>query len=154
MKHKKAFKQALQTLQHDDKDKFHSKAQKVKVELMCDLWEKAEKYFDPETKELPALLGGGAVASATNKVFQADLTTAEMQHLSSLLSDMINMMESQLLVEKSDAAYYWELCNPEDMSTISAYKELNESKHFIKNYKKQLKKLQQIQAKIKRSLRR
>ena len=158
MKHKKAFRQAIQQLQYNDKEKFHSKAQKVKLELLADLWEKAEAALDPDIKTVPALLGGGTV-SLHQKLPQAEhlnprFTRSETQSLSAFVSEMISMLEAQIVSEKEDANYYWELCDPENPGSIQAFKQFNLSRDFISDYKKQVRKLQQIQTKLKKSLRR
>lgn len=154
MKHKKAFKQALQQLQYNDKEKFHSKSQKIKLELLADLWEKAETVMDPDIKTVPVLLGGGTVSwQAVEKPLQHNLTRSEIQSLSAFVSEMISMLESQILAEKEEANYFWELADPSNPGTIDAFRQFNISRDFIREYKKQVRKLQQIQTKLKRSLR-
>ena len=154
MKHKKAFKQAIQQLQYNDKEKFHSKAQKVKLELLADLWEKAESALDPASKQIPALLGEASMKVPTrNELMQYNLTRSDMQRLSAMLSETISMYEAQIIAEKELAADFWDRCDPADASTAVYYKELNISKKLLKEWKQNVKKLQVMQTKIKRSLR-
>lgn len=154
MKHKKAFKQAIQQLQYNDKEKFHSKAQKIKLELLADLWEKAESALDPASKQIPALLGESSMKVPTrNELMQYNLTRSEMQRLSAMLSETISMYEAQIIAEKELAADFWDRCDPSDASTAVYYNELNISKKFLKEWKRNVKKLQVMQTKIKRSLR-
>ncbi len=81
-----------------------------------------------------------------------ELTQRDLQVLSAALKQQISFAEVQIANFKETIAWQFNLCDPDDSSTIDHFLNMNYNKSVLKLLRKQKNKLAEIQRKVKRQI--
>ena len=81
-----------------------------------------------------------------------ELTQPELQFLTKFLSDTLCSLQSDIRYYKARAANIWDKCNKEEEHSGRWFKTLNHYKDHTKELKKTVKKLSEVQGKLKRKV--
>lgn len=86
------------------------------------------------------------------KTKKDSLSQPELQFLTKFLSDTLCGLQSDIKYYETCAANIWDKCNKEDEHAARLFKTLNHYKDHNKELKKKVKKLSEVQGKLKRQV--
>lgn len=112
------------------------------------VWEKAERAMQCLPMQEATLLKKQLVFAATRD--SKELTREEVQFLVSLNTHFLSIAQDNKLRLTKDIQEVWLACDPENPDTNMYFEELNELRSFQRKMKSHMRKLENIQHKLKK----
>lgn len=118
------------------------------AELAEVIWRKAEQAMQGAPIQTPKLLGGNLEFQNTRQ-----FTQAELQQLTSLLSEIYEKSTINKKYLSYRIASLWALCDKEKVETKEEFERMNSCKNEFRKEKRKIAKIENLKRKIKKQLR-